>query len=115
MWLPISQWYWLAVLILTPQSRPLVLLDSVMHSMSPSVLVDVPGFMPGTSQEYGGIIKHGAKLLFAYAEATVPKVTMITRKAYGGAYDVMSSKHIRGDINFALICRNSCHGTQRCC
>ena len=64
-------------------------------------LVDVPGFMPGTPQEYGGIIKHGAKLLFAYAEATVPKVTLITRKAYGGAYDVMSSKHIRGDINFA--------------
>ena len=64
-------------------------------------LVDVPGFMPGTSQEYGGIIKHGAKLLFAYAEATVPKVTLITRKAYGGAYDVMSSKHIRGDVNFA--------------
>ena len=64
-------------------------------------LVDVPGFMPGTSQEHGGIIKHGAKLLFAYAEATVPKVTLITRKAYGGAYDVMSSKHIRGDINFA--------------
>lgn len=64
-------------------------------------LVDVPGFMPGTSQEYGGIIKHGAKLLFAYAEATVPKVTVITRKAYGGAYDVMSSKHLRGDVNFA--------------
>ena len=64
-------------------------------------LVDVPGFMPGTSQEYRGIIKHGAKLLFAYAEATVPKVTLITRKAYGGAYDVMSSKHIRGDVNFA--------------
>ena len=64
-------------------------------------LVDVPGFMPGTSQEYGGIIKHGAKLLFAYAEATVPKVTLITRKAYGGAYDVMSSKHIRGDVYFA--------------
>jgi len=63
--------------------------------------VDVPGFLPGTDQEYGGIIKHGAKLLFAYAEATVPKVTVITRKAYGGAYDVMSSKHIRGDINFA--------------
>ena len=63
--------------------------------------VDVPGFMPGTSQEYGGIIKHGAKLLFAYAEATVPKVTVITRKAYGGAYDVMSSKHLRGDVNFA--------------
>lgn len=63
--------------------------------------VDVPGFLPGTAQEYGGIIKHGAKLLFAYAEATVPKVTVITRKAYGGAYDVMSSKHIRGDVNYA--------------
>jgi propionyl-CoA carboxylase beta chain len=63
--------------------------------------VDVPGFLPGTAQEYGGIIKHGAKLLFAFAEATVPKVTLITRKAYGGAYDVMSSKHLRGDINFA--------------
>lgn len=63
--------------------------------------VDVPGFLPGTAQEYGGLIKHGAKLLFAYAEATVPKVTVITRKAYGGAYDVMSSKHIRGDINYA--------------
>jgi propionyl-CoA carboxylase beta chain len=64
-------------------------------------LVDVPGFMPGTSQEYGGIIKHGAKLLYAYAEATVPKVTLITRKAYGGAYDVMASKHLRGDFNYA--------------
>ena len=64
-------------------------------------LVDVPGFLPGTDQEYGGIIKHGAKLLYAYCEATVPKVTLITRKAYGGAYDVMSSKHIRGDISFA--------------
>jgi len=64
-------------------------------------LVDVPGFMPGTSQEYGGIITHGAKLLYAYAECTVPKVTLITRKAYGGAYDVMSSKHLRGDVNFA--------------
>ena len=63
--------------------------------------VDVPGFMPGTAQEYGGIIKHGAKLLYAYAECTVPKVTLITRKAYGGAYDVMSSKHLRGDVNFA--------------
>ncbi|MFL5265350.1 MAG: acyl-CoA carboxylase subunit beta [Stellaceae bacterium] len=63
--------------------------------------VDVPGFLPGTAQEYGGIIKHGAKLLFAFAEATVPKVTLITRKAYGGAYDVMSSKHLRGDLNFA--------------
>jgi len=64
-------------------------------------LVDVPGFMPGTAQEYGGIIKHGAKLLYAYAECTVPKVTLITRKAYGGAYDVMSSKHLRGDVNLA--------------
>ncbi len=64
-------------------------------------LVDVPGFLPGTAQEYGGIIKHGAKLLFAFAEATVPKVTVITRKAYGGAYDVMSSKHLRGDVNYA--------------
>jgi propionyl-CoA carboxylase beta chain len=63
--------------------------------------VDVPGFMPGTAQEYGGIIKHGAKLLYAYAECTVPKVTVITRKAYGGAYDVMSSKHLRGDVNFS--------------
>ncbi|MBL8649161.1 MAG: acyl-CoA carboxylase subunit beta [Sphingopyxis sp.] len=63
--------------------------------------VDVPGFLPGTAQEYGGIIKHGAKLLFAYAEATVPKITVITRKAYGGAYDVMASKHLRGDLNYA--------------
>jgi propionyl-CoA carboxylase beta chain len=62
---------------------------------------DVPGFLPGTRQEYGGIIRHGAKLLYAYAEATVPKVTVITRKAYGGAYCVMSSKHIRTDVNFA--------------
>src|SRR6202008_5118493 len=59
--------------------------------------VDVPGFLPGTSQEWGGIITHGAKLLYAFAEATVPKITVITRKAYGGAYDVMSSKHIRAD------------------
>jgi propionyl-CoA carboxylase beta chain len=63
--------------------------------------VDVPGFLPGTIQEYGGIIRHGAKLLYAYAEATVPKITIITRKAYGGAYDVMSSKHLAGDINYA--------------
>uniref|UniRef100_A0A8C6PR53 Propionyl-CoA carboxylase beta chain, mitochondrial n=1 Tax=Nothobranchius furzeri TaxID=105023 RepID=A0A8C6PR53_NOTFU len=63
--------------------------------------VDVPGFLPGTAQEYGGIIRHGAKLLFAFAEATVPKITIITRKAYGGAYDVMSSKHLRGDMNYA--------------
>ena len=63
--------------------------------------VDVPGFLPGVGQEHGGIIRHGAKLLYAYCEATVPKVTVITRKAYGGAYDVMSSKHVRGDVNFA--------------
>ncbi|MEM7293370.1 MAG: acyl-CoA carboxylase subunit beta [Pseudomonadota bacterium] len=63
--------------------------------------VDVPGFLPGSAQEYGGIIKHGAKLLYAYAEATVPKITVITRKAYGGAYDVMASKHLRGDLNYA--------------
>ena len=63
--------------------------------------VDVPGFLPGTSQEHGGIISHGAKLIYAYAEATVPKITIITRKAYGGAYDVMSSKHLRGDVNLA--------------
>ena len=62
---------------------------------------DVPGFLPGTTQEYGGIIKHGAKLLFAFAEATVPKITVITRKAYGGAYCVMASKHIRTDVNYA--------------
>ena len=61
----------------------------------------MPGFLPGTAQEYGGVIKHGAKLLFAYGEATVPKVTVITRKAYGGAYDVMASKHLRGDFNYA--------------
>ncbi|HOI49451.1 MAG TPA: carboxyl transferase domain-containing protein, partial [Prolixibacteraceae bacterium] len=63
--------------------------------------VDVPGFLPGTGQEFGGIIKHGAKLLYAFSEATVPKVTLITRKAYGGAYDVMSSKHIGADVNLA--------------
>ena len=63
--------------------------------------VDVPGFLPGTSQEHGGIIRNGAKLLYAYAEASVPKITIITRKAYGGAYDVMASKHLRGDYNYA--------------
>ena len=63
--------------------------------------VDVPGFLPGVAQEHTGIIKHGAKLLYAFAEATVPKITLITRKAYGGAYDVMSSKHLRGDVNYA--------------
>ena len=61
----------------------------------------MPGFLPGVAQEHDGIIKHGAKLLFAYAEATVPKITVITRKAYGGAYDVMASKHLRGDLNYA--------------
>jgi propionyl-CoA carboxylase beta chain len=64
-------------------------------------LVDVPGFLPGTTQEWGGIIRHGAKLLYAYTEATVPKITLITRKAYGGAYDVMASKHMLADFNFA--------------
>ncbi|MDQ4077852.1 MAG: methylmalonyl-CoA carboxyltransferase, partial [Chloroflexota bacterium] len=64
-------------------------------------LEDVPGFLPGVGQEHGGIIRHGAKLLYAYAEATVPKITVITRKAYGGAYDVMSSRHIRGDVVYA--------------
>ncbi|MBW1803291.1 MAG: methylmalonyl-CoA carboxyltransferase, partial [Deltaproteobacteria bacterium] len=63
--------------------------------------VDVPGFLPGVNQEYGGIIKHGAKIIYAYCEATVPKITVITRKAYGGAYDVMSSKHHGGDVNYA--------------
>ena len=71
---------------------------SIFHYL---VLEDVPGFLPGTEQEWGGIIRHGSKLLFAFSEATVPKVTVITRKAYGGAYDVMNSKHIRGDFNFA--------------
>ena len=70
--------------------------------------VDVPGFLPGIDQEYGGIIRHGAKLLYAYAEATVPKITIITRKAYGGAYDVMSSKHLRGDINYAQVLHRVC-------
>ena len=65
------------------------------------IFEDVPGFLPGTAQEYGGIIRHGAKLLYAFAEATVPKITVITRKAYGGAYCVMASKHIRTDVNFA--------------
>jgi propionyl-CoA carboxylase beta chain len=71
------------------------------YSIPIITLVDVPGFLPGTVQEYGAIIKHGAKLLYAFAEATVPKVTLITRKAYGGAYDVMASKHLRGDVNYA--------------
>src|SRR4029077_17561147 len=65
------------------------------------IFTDVPGFLPGTNQEWGGIIRHGAKLLYAYTEATVPKLTVITRKAYGGAYDVMASKHMPADFNFA--------------
>ncbi len=78
-------------------------------------LVDVPGFLPGTAQEYGGVIKHGAKLLFAYGEATVPKVTLITRKAYGGAYVVMASKHLRGDFNYAWPTAQDCgDGGQGC-
>ncbi len=84
-----------------PQGRAFhPLLRCVQHS-DRATLVDVPGFLPGTTQEYGGVITHGAKLLFAYCEATVPKVTVTLRKAYGGAYIVMSSKHIRGDINYA--------------
>jgi len=76
--------------------------DSATPSHIPLVtFVDVPGFLPGTAQEYNGIIRHGAKLLYAFAEATVPKLTVITRKAYGGAYDVMASKHIGADFNFA--------------
>ena len=77
-------------------------------------LVDVPGFMPGVDQEYGGIIRHGAKLIYAYAEATVPKVSVIIRKAYGGAYIVMSSKHLRADINLALALGGNCgNGARR--
>ena len=75
-------------------------------------LVDTPGFLPGLDQEYGGIIRHGAKLLYAYAEATVPKTSLIMRKAYGGAYIVMSSKHLGGDVNFAWpCCGDCCDGT----
>ncbi len=77
-------------------------------------LVDVPGFLPGVTQEYNGVIKHGAKLLFAYGEATVPKVTVITRKAYGGAYVVMASKHLKADVNYAWPTSEvGCDGCQR--
>lgn len=72
-------------------------------------LVDVPGFLPGTGQEHGGIIRHGAKLLYAYCEATVPKLTVITRKAYGGAYDVMASKHLRGDVKWVCNVKILCY------
>ena len=86
----------------TPRRRPRASCAPATRSTSRSLtFVDVPGFLPGTEQEWGGIIRHGAKLLYAYAEATVPKITVITRKAYGGAYDVMSSKHLRADFNFA--------------
>ena len=98
----ISRRIWPGVSILTASSKGRAIrsiLRCVQHSLI--TFEDVPGFLPGTNQEFGGIIKHGAKLLFAFAEATVPKVTVITRKAYGGAYCVMSSKHIRTDVNFA--------------
>ena len=99
---PTSPSSWPACSTSTPAARPPVSCASAMPSTFRSVtLVDVPGFLPGTTQEYGGVITHGAKLLFAYCEATVPKITVTLRKAYGGAYIVMSSKHIRGDINYA--------------
>ena len=99
---PTSRWCWPAASTSIPAARPRASCASATAFNIPIVtFVDVPGFLPGTAQEYGGIIKHGAKLLFAYAEATVPKVTVITRKAYGGAYDVMASKHLRGDVNYA--------------
>ena len=85
-----------------PRSKARASCASATASTSRSITFeDVPGFLPGTQQEYGGIIRHGAKLLFAFAEATVPKITVITRKAYGGAYCVMASKHIRTDVNYA--------------
>ena len=100
--LPISQPTLQEFLISILQPREHDLSDSAMRLIFHLVtFVDVPGFLPGTTQEFGGIIKHGAKLLYAFAEATVPKITIITRKAYGGAYDVMSSKHIGADVNFA--------------
>ena len=100
---PTSRWCWPAVLDIdsSRKARALSCASATAFEIPILTFVDVPGFLPGTSQEYGGVIKHGAKLLFAYAEATVPKVTVITRKAYGGAYDVMASKHLRGDFNYA--------------
>ena len=99
----------------TPRARRRVSSVSTMTFSIPIItFVDVPGFMPGTYQEHNGVIKHGAKLLYAYAEATVPKITIITRKAYGGAYDVMSSKHLRGDVNLRLaVRRDRRNGPQR--
>ena len=99
---PTSRRFWPAVWILTLSRKAARFVRFCDAFEIPILtLVDVPGFLPGTGQEYGGVIKHGAKLLFAYGEATVPKVTVITRKAYGGAYDVMASKHLRGDFNYA--------------
>ena len=99
---PTSRWCWRACLDIKSSIKAARFVRFCDAFNIPVItFVDVPGFMPGTAQEYGGIIKHGAKLLYAYAECTVPKVTVITRKAYGGAYDVMSSKHLRGDVNFA--------------
>ena len=99
---PTSRWCWPVFWTLTARARRRGLSAFCDAFNIPILtLVDVPGFLPGTVQEYGGVIKHGAKLLFAYGEATVPKVTLITRKAYGGAYDVMASKHLRGDVNYA--------------
>jgi propionyl-CoA carboxylase beta chain len=99
---PTSRWCWPGFWTSTPSRKAARFVRFCDCFNIPILtLVDVPGFLPGTTQEYGGVIKHGAKLLFAYGEATVPKVTVITRKAYGGAYDVMASKHIRGDINYA--------------
>ena len=99
---PTSRWRWPACSTATPRAKAARFVRFCDCFNIPIVtFVDVPGFLPGTAQEYGGLIKHGAKLLFAYAEATVPKVTVITRKAFGGAYDVMASKHLRGDINLA--------------
>ena len=101
-WSPISRSSWPACSISTSSEKAARFVRFCDCFNVPLVtFVDVPGFLPGTEQEYGGIIRHGAKLLYAYAEATVPKMTVITRKAYGGAYDVMSSKHIRADVNFA--------------
>ena len=100
--LPTSRWCWPGVLDIDSSRKAARFVRFCDAFEIPILtLVDVPGFLPGTSQEYGGVIKHGAKLLFAYGEATVPKVTVITRKAYGGAYDVMASKHLRGDFNYA--------------
>ena len=99
---PTSRWRSPACSTATPRARARASCASATASTFPSSPSSTcPGFLPGTAQEYGGLIKHGAKLLFAYAEATVPKVTIITRKAFGGAYDVMASKHLRGDINLA--------------